>query len=49
MGIEPATLGLRHLHVFIHSPDLTTELTWQKLIEGYLTSLVLVQLTFGLR
>ena len=32
----------------IHSDAYLTELTWQRLIEGYLTSLLLVhQLTFG--
>ena len=36
-------------HVFIYFHALTTELTWQVLIEGYLTSLVLVQLTFEVR
>ena len=48
MRIQLATLGLWHL-LCLHSYALTTELTWQALIEEYLTSLVLVQLTFGLR
>ena len=44
MGIESATLGLWHL-ICVRSQDLT-RFTWQVLIEGYLISLVLVQLTF---
>ena len=48
MGFEPITLGLWHL-LCLHSHALKTELTWQELIEGYLTSLVLAQLAFGLR
>ena len=48
IGIEPATLGLWHL-LCLHSHALTTELSYQVLIEGYFTSLVLVQLTFGCR
>ena len=43
IGIEPATIGLWHL-LCLHSHALTTELTWQVLIKGYLTSLVLVHL-----
>ena len=44
MGIESATLGLWHL-ICVRSQALT-RFTWQVLFEGYLTSLVLVQLTF---
>ena len=43
-GIEPATLELGHI-LCLHSHALTTELTWQVLTEGYLTSFVLAQLT----
>ena len=48
MGIEPATLGLWHI-LCLHFHALTTELTWQVLMEGYLTQLVLVQLIFVLK
>ena len=37
------------LPLMIHSDAFLTQLTWQVLIEGYFTSLLLVhQLTFGL-
>ena len=46
MGIEPTTLGLWHHILCLQSHALTTELTWQVLIEGYLTSLVLGAIDF---
>ena len=51
IGIEPTKLNPRTVtpYIFIHSHELTTELTWQVLFEGYLTSLMLMQLTYGLR
>ena len=41
---------LRKCYIFFYSDAFLTELTWQMLIRGYLTSLLFVhQLTFGLR
>ena len=40
-GIEPETLGFWDLFV-LHSHAFLTKLTWQVLIEGYLTSLLFV-------
>ena len=49
VGIEHETLGLLDL-LCVHSHASLTQLTWQVIIEGYLTSVLLVhQLTFGLR
>ena len=42
--------GLNLGSLMVHSDAFLTELTWQVLIEGYLTSLLLVhKLTFGFR
>ena len=48
MEIEPAIPTTVTPHVSIHFHALTIVLTWQVLIEAYLTSLLLVQLAFEL-